>query len=157
MKNAKGFSPLVAIIALMVILGTGIGISFHFYKATKSPQPPAKEEPGDNSKIRPAEEAAHSPPQKNPEPTPTPKPAQSKLNCVVGGCSGELCVSADAPPVFSICVYKEEYSCYKTVSCELQANGECGWTKTAELNVCIERARNVDVAPALQPLGATPR
>ncbi|MDX1535185.1 MAG: Gmad2 immunoglobulin-like domain-containing protein [Candidatus Spechtbacterales bacterium] len=55
--------------------------------------------------------------------------------CVIGGCSGEICSDKE---MSSACVYKEEYACYKTATCEKQENGECGWTKTKELNQCLQ-------------------
>jgi len=58
--------------------------------------------------------------------------------CAVAGCSGQLCVSADeAGTIVTTCEYRAEYSCYKEASCEPQANGQCGWTPTAELKQCL--------------------
>jgi eight-cysteine-cluster-containing protein len=58
--------------------------------------------------------------------------------CVVAGCSGELCVKA-GEDVASICVWKEEFACYKQsfAKCELQSDGKCGWTPNEELTRCI--------------------
>jgi len=60
--------------------------------------------------------------------------------CSVGGCSGQLCVGPGDPGV-STCEWREEYACYRTASCEDQANGRCGWTQSDELRRCIEEAR----------------
>jgi hypothetical protein len=62
-------------------------------------------------------------------------------DCIVGGCSGELCVEASAgqPPV-STCEWLPEYACYQTATCERQANGNCGWTSTPELTRCLSDA-----------------
>lgn len=61
-----------------------------------------------------------------------------KVTCFVGGCSGEVC--SDSPDVASNCIYKPEFACYKAATCEVQTSGECGWTKTATLSMCIENA-----------------
>lgn len=60
--------------------------------------------------------------------------------CMVSGCSGEICQSADTPPMVSTCIYKPSYACYKAGRCELQNNGTCGWTQTPQLSQCINRA-----------------
>ena len=58
--------------------------------------------------------------------------------CAVAGCSSQLCVSADeANDIVTTCEYRAEYACYREASCEPQANGECGWTQTAELRQCL--------------------
>jgi hypothetical protein len=59
--------------------------------------------------------------------------------CVVTGCSRELC--ADESRV-STCIYKPEYACYATATCERQDDGACGWTETHELAACIADAQN---------------
>lgn len=61
-----------------------------------------------------------------------------KSGCAVAGCSGQLCVSADeAGGIITTCEYRAEYACYKSASCERQANGKCGWTETPELKRCL--------------------
>lgn len=66
--------------------------------------------------------------------------AAEPSTCYVGGCSGELCTEdADAA---SICIWREEFACYKSAECARQADGECGWTQTSELEKCIDDARN---------------
>lgn len=59
--------------------------------------------------------------------------------CYVGGCSSQIC--SEDPGAISTCEFKEEYACYKTAKCERQTNGQCGWTETAELNMCLANAR----------------
>jgi len=61
----------------------------------------------------------------------------SKDGCIVGGCSGEICQDKDEEPIFSACLYKEEYDCYKKAVCERQSDGKCGWTQTNELETCL--------------------
>ncbi|HKU39712.1 MAG TPA: hypothetical protein VJR89_16240 [Polyangiales bacterium] len=60
--------------------------------------------------------------------------------CRVGGCSGELCVAPGEPDI-STCLWRDEYACYEDATCELQADGSCGWTETPELRACIEAAQ----------------
>ena len=59
--------------------------------------------------------------------------------CFVGGCSGEIC--SDKNDAVSICVWREEYACYKNAKCERQPSGECSWTQTPELASCLNGAR----------------
>ena len=56
--------------------------------------------------------------------------------CRVAGCSGELCVGPEGPGV-SICIWPEEFACYRGATCEPQADGACGWTPTPELTMCL--------------------
>jgi len=56
-------------------------------------------------------------------------------DCFVGGCSSQLCT--DQPDAASTCEWREEYACYQKASCERQSDGQCGWTKTAELEACL--------------------
>jgi hypothetical protein len=58
--------------------------------------------------------------------------------CVKSGCSGQIC--ADHPMV-STCEFRPEYACYHTATCERQASGACGWTKTPALTSCIANAQ----------------
>jgi hypothetical protein len=60
--------------------------------------------------------------------------------CVVGGCSGQLCVSADVEPPVTTCEWREEYACYDNANCTVQDNGACGWTATPELEACLAEA-----------------
>ncbi len=55
--------------------------------------------------------------------------------CFVGGCSGEVC--SEDPDVVSNCMYRPQYQCYKTATCERQTTGVCGWTQTEELKSCL--------------------
>ena len=68
-------------------------------------------------------------------------PAESK--CIVAGCSGELCIDKTDNNVsgVSMCIWTNQYACYKTAKCELQSTGKCGWTVTSELNACIANAQ----------------
>lgn len=58
-------------------------------------------------------------------------PAQA---CKKTGCSGQLCSDQD---VGSTCEWNESYACYATATCARQANGQCGFTQTAELTSCL--------------------
>ncbi|MDB5204518.1 MAG: hypothetical protein JWP09_546 [Candidatus Taylorbacteria bacterium] len=66
-------------------------------------------------------------------------PTVSQGACYVGGCSSEVC--SDQKGIVSTCIYREEYACYKTATCERQTNGNCGWTETTALTTCINNAK----------------
>ncbi|MBI5508742.1 MAG: hypothetical protein HY903_08305 [Deltaproteobacteria bacterium] len=55
--------------------------------------------------------------------------------CVIGGCSGEICADV---PIFSACI--DRYACFANATCERQADGLCGWTKTDALQACLAGA-----------------
>lgn len=59
--------------------------------------------------------------------------------CVVGGCSGELCLSEkDASNLgVSTCMWRCEFGCYQYASCEVQDDNKCGWTKSQQFSDCI--------------------
>lgn len=67
----------------------------------------------------------------------SPQPTTAK-RCVVSGCSNQICASE---PLLATCEFRPEYACYKTAKCEVQANGQCGWTQTAELKSCLSGAQ----------------
>jgi len=68
--------------------------------------------------------------------------------CVVAGCSGQLCVSAEeASEIVTTCEFRAEYACYKEASCEPQADGKCGWTQTSDLKRCLASPPAVDENP----------
>ncbi len=59
---------------------------------------------------------------------------QKQNNCRVTGCSGQICGDAD---IITTCEYQPEYACYQNAVCDLQADGQCGWTLTAGLGRCL--------------------
>jgi len=59
--------------------------------------------------------------------------------CKPTGCSGQICSDQD---IASTCEFLEEYACYQNAMCTRQQNGQCGWTQTAMLSLCIQNARN---------------
>jgi len=78
-------------------------------------------------------------------PTITDAPTYSPIDtsgCVVGGCNGEICADKKLGNVSSICLYQEKFACYKSAVCERQRTGNCGWTQTEELRVCLETYSN---------------
>ena len=58
-------------------------------------------------------------------------------DCVVSGCSGQLCVE-EGDPGISTCEWRPEYACYRDARCERQPNGQCGWTMTPSLRACLD-------------------
>lgn len=72
------------------------------------------------------------------EPIQNPNMPISANGCAVAGCSAQLCVSAEeASTIITTCEYRDSYACYAEASCELQADGKCGWTETVELQQCL--------------------
>lgn len=61
--------------------------------------------------------------------------------CFVGGCSGQLCTSERGAA--STCEWREAYACYKNTNakCERQTSGQCGWTETSALRMCLNAAQ----------------
>jgi hypothetical protein len=54
--------------------------------------------------------------------------------CKKTGCSSQLCSDQD---VITTCDWKPEYACYATATCEVQADGNCGWTMSDALKACL--------------------
>lgn len=66
-------------------------------------------------------------------------PAKRAPTCVVAGCSKELCLSEEkARDLMSTCEWKEEYRCFQMMTCEAQANGECGFTPNEKSEACLK-------------------
>jgi hypothetical protein len=64
--------------------------------------------------------------------------------CKLAGCSQELCVNKTSPDISTICLYKDEYACFKQgARCEQQTDGNCGWTQTPELTACQNSYRGI--------------
>lgn len=88
-------------------------------------------------------EAAEVP---NPAAPQTPPPPQNNTGgsgnissqCVVAGCSGQLCVAKENADIITTCEYRPEYACYKQAKCEPQSSGQCGWTETPTLRACLQ-------------------
>lgn len=57
-----------------------------------------------------------------------------QAECKPTGCSATVCSDQE---VMTTCEYKPEYECYKTAVCARQDDGQCGWTKSAELDACL--------------------
>lgn len=57
--------------------------------------------------------------------------------CIVSGCSHEVCAEV---AMASPCIYRPQNACYQTATCEVQADGHCGWTQTDELQACLADA-----------------
>lgn len=64
--------------------------------------------------------------------------------CFIGGCSSQICSEEEG--VVSTCEYREEYACYKNAKCERQTSGECGWTPTKKLTMCLDSAGDTEAA-----------
>jgi hypothetical protein len=66
----------------------------------------------------------------------SPGSATASGGCYIGGCSSQIC--SDQPDAVSTCEFREEYACYRTAKCERQTNGQCGWTQTTALTMCLD-------------------
>lgn len=135
-KIHGGFSPLIIIIGIFVLLSFGTGA----YIIKRNPV------------VIPAPLVSISP---TPVSTFTPIPTSVAIRCVISGCSGEFCLSESEEELASICIYKPEYACYKKARCEVQTNGACGWTPTPELAACLTTAR-ITPAPTPSPVLCNP-
>ncbi len=72
-----------------------------------------------------------------------PKPQVVRGGCMVGGCSGQLCVDAKTGgDMATTCEYRAEYACYQVATCEPQSSGQCGWTMTEDLRQCLSHTAN---------------
>ncbi|HSK04633.1 MAG TPA: hypothetical protein VK932_25460 [Kofleriaceae bacterium] len=65
---------------------------------------------------------------------PPPQEPPATGECMKTGCSGTVCADEQ---VITTCEYRPEFACYKDATCERQADGNCGWTETAELTACL--------------------
>ncbi len=60
-------------------------------------------------------------------------------DCVVTGCSGQICSDHDEA---STCEWTDAYACYTDYGiCERDASGACGWRETPELEACLADPR----------------
>jgi eight-cysteine-cluster-containing protein len=57
--------------------------------------------------------------------------------CIIGGCSGQLCINASNNDMITTCEYRAEYACYKGAECKRQSDGNCGWTVTPAMKQCL--------------------
>lgn len=75
----------------------------------------------------------------NPPIIPPAEPPVLVGECVVGGCSSQLCgEESEMNDMVTTCEYQTKYSCYQSAKCERQATGKCGWTETPELAMCLK-------------------
>ncbi|NTV30963.1 hypothetical protein HGA91_03240 [candidate division WWE3 bacterium] len=65
-------------------------------------------------------------------------PTQRLNNCIITGCSGQICSDQE---MYTTCEYKDEYACYRNAKCERQSNGKCGWTMDNSLSQCLSSTR----------------
>ena len=64
-------------------------------------------------------------------------------DCIVAGCSGQICQPSSEPPLATTCEWREEYACYGAPTSTCQCNdGVCGWSPTQALQQCLNNAAN---------------
>jgi len=66
---------------------------------------------------------------------------RSDADCVVSGCSGQVCQSKTTEPAVTTCEYTDEYACYKPEGCLCQ-EGSCAWSDSTVQ--CIREANQPD-------------
>lgn len=85
---------------------------------------------------------------------PAPVPPPGANDCIVTGCSGQICSDQE---VITTCEWKKEYACYRNARCERQANGQCGWTLTLELQQCLGQGNTkTSTASKKTPVSSSP-
>ena len=63
-------------------------------------------------------------------------PEEPPSECVVSGCSGEICAAA---PMGSFCVWEDWYVCLEYTGCgNFGPNGACGWELNEKYLACLE-------------------
>jgi hypothetical protein len=67
-------------------------------------------------------------------------PADAGGECMIAGCSNELCVESSQSDVATTCEWKPEYACFQGATCERQVTGKCDWTQTPEVEACLVAA-----------------
>ncbi len=66
--------------------------------------------------------------------------------CRATGCSGQICAEEE---IMTTCEFLPEYACYKTAKCERQSDGQCGWTSSEKLVVCLRQTREGKFEPGI--------
>lgn len=66
------------------------------------------------------------------------EPGFTVNKCREDGCSGQLCVDVNSPPVASTCEWRCEYGCYKHAECD-KVDGKCQWIPNDEYNDCLNK------------------
>lgn len=70
---------------------------------------------------------------------PTVTPSIAKSDCVISGCSSELCVDKKDGDIASTCIWSDSFACVKYSTCERQKDDQCGWTKTEKYQQCLDK------------------
>ena len=91
-----------------------------------------------------------SPPDMSGAISPIPSPGTSEKKCIVSGCGPQICAENSFS---SICDIRPEYSCFESniTRCEIQSDGQCGWTQTPELKACLAKQQTPSPTPAQKP------
>lgn len=150
-KNGFAMGGLLITIALFLMLG--IGTTYVVLQNQRRLIPLRNDPVPGNKKVPNPEQSDSSSDQErlHLKPSSSSLPNQVITHCVIGGCSGELCVGENDHALGSICMYKSEFACYKKARCEVQKNGICGWTQTTALQACITESHVTPPIPFLTP------
>ena len=69
------------------------------------------------------------------------KECSSDADCVVGGCSSEICGPAKfVKNVVTPCVFRAEYRCLRLTTCKC-VKGKCQWVENQDYLDCMEDIR----------------
>lgn len=62
--------------------------------------------------------------------------------CIVTGCSGEICMNQPEEGddgIATSCEYKKYYECYKITNCVIEKSSKsCGWEKSQKFLACLK-------------------
>ena len=64
------------------------------------------------------------------------EPTQQAGACIKTGCGGTVCADP-GNDMMTTCEFKPEHACYRTATCEKQADGKCAWTQSPQLTSCL--------------------
>ena len=67
---------------------------------------------------------------------PPPGGCSQDTDCVIGGCSNQLCLPKSAGNIMSTCEWKEEYGCYQLTTCGCSA-AKCAWKQNDAFDKCL--------------------
>ncbi len=73
-----------------------------------------------------------------------PDVAPGRPICVREGCNGTLCVESGTEVPATNCRADERMGCFQDVTCERQADGQCGFTEREQIDACIAEIDNED-------------
>ena len=132
-------STKIMFVVLILFVAAGLVAAMVFYNRAKNLSPAV---PSTTTSTPPVSaQRSTTTQEKTTIPATTTPSASEGRGCKITGCSSELCLSEkDAEEQgASICIWQDKFACFKTAKCEVQKNGQCGWTQTEELKTCLAK------------------